>query len=168
MLLTREELWYVVVGAKPEPVTEQWKKDDSKARATMGLCIEDNQFGLVKTANSASDFWNQLKAYHEKSTVTSRVSLLKKLCSLNLAEGGDVEGHLVVLEDLFDRLANAGQELEESLRIAMILRSLPDSYGDWSRPWRVVPMLTSPCSWSNQSCLTSSSGGGNDQVNRST
>lgn len=66
-----------------------------------------------------------LKAYHEKNTVTSRV----KQYSLNLVEGGDLECYLVVLEDLFDRLSDAGQSLEESLRIAMILRSLPDSYG---------------------------------------
>lgn len=86
MLLTREELWYVVGDARPAVVTDQWTKDDRKARATIGLCIDDNQFALVKEANSAKAFWDQLRGYHEKNTVTSRVSMLKRLCSLNLAE----------------------------------------------------------------------------------
>lgn len=132
MMLTREELWYVVGTPKPEPAeaaaAAQWVKDDQKARATMGLCIDENQYSLVKAAATAKDFWEQLKSYHEKVTVTSRVSLLKKLCNLNLFEGGDLESHLFEVEELFERLHNAGQDLENSLKIAMILRSLPDSY----------------------------------------
>lgn len=129
MLLSREELWYVVSEVKPEAPTAAWKKDDQKARATIGLCIEESQYSMVKSATSAKDYWDQLRAYHEKATVTSRVSLLKKLCNLNLSESGDVEHHLIEIEGLFDRLTVAGQELQDSLRIAMILRSLPDSYG---------------------------------------
>ncbi|XP_062537717.1 uncharacterized protein LOC134206054 [Armigeres subalbatus] len=108
MMLTREELWYVIEDEKPETVSKQWTRDDKKARATIGLFIDDNQFGLVKNANSAKKFWDNLREYHEKNTVTSRVSLLKKLCSLNLQEGSDLENHLMVLDDLFDRLMNAG------------------------------------------------------------
>lgn len=63
---------------KPEPETPQLTKDDKKAKATMGLCIEDNQYSLVKTAESACGFWEQLQKYHEKVTITSRVSLLKR------------------------------------------------------------------------------------------
>lgn len=48
---------------------------------------------------------------------------------MNLSEEGDLENHLVLFKDLFDRLMNAGQQLEESLWIAMILRSLLHSYG---------------------------------------
>ncbi|XP_035893610.1 uncharacterized protein LOC118503894 [Anopheles stephensi] len=128
MLLIREELWYVIDEPKVEPVTPQWIKDDKRARATIGLCVEENQFSIVKTADSAKEFWEKLRAYHEKATVTSRVSLLKKLCNFNLAENGEMESHLMQIEELFDRLTTAGQTLDESLKIAMILRSLPESY----------------------------------------
>lgn len=40
-----------------------------------------------------------------------------------------MEEHLVELEELFDRLASAGQKMETSLKVAMIYRSLPESYG---------------------------------------
>lgn len=53
MLLTREDLFHVIDEAKPEPVTPQWTKEDKKARATIGVAIEDNQLGLIKSATSA-------------------------------------------------------------------------------------------------------------------
>ena len=125
MLMIREELWYVIDEPKVEPVTPQWIKDDKRARATIGLCVEENQFSTVKKADSAKEFWEKLREYHEKTTVTSRVSLLKKLCNLNLGENGDMDRHLMQV----DELTIAGQAMEESLKIAMILRSLPESYG---------------------------------------
>ncbi|EDM69368.1 hypothetical protein RAZWK3B_08261, partial [Roseobacter sp. AzwK-3b] len=79
---------------------------------------------IVKKADSAKESWEKLREYHEKTTVTSRVSLLKKLCNLNLGENGDMDRHLMQVDELFDRLTIAGQAMEESLKIAMILRSL--------------------------------------------
>ncbi|KXJ74708.1 hypothetical protein RP20_CCG013114 [Aedes albopictus] len=128
MLLTREELWYVIDSIKPEPETAQWTRDDRKAKATMGLCIEDSQYNLVKTAASAREFWDQLQKHHEKITVTSRVTLLRRLCNLNLREGGDLESHLFEIEALFDRMESAGHEMDTSMKIAMMLRGLPESY----------------------------------------
>lgn len=117
MLLKREELWHTIGDAKPEPVTAVWTNQDQKALATIVLFLEDGQLSLVKDAVCAKGAWDQLRDYHEKATTTSRVSLLKKVCSL------------FELENLFDRLSCAGLPLEEPMKIAMIFRSLPDSYG---------------------------------------
>lgn len=77
MLLKREDLWFVVVDAKPNPLTDAWKKADQKCVATIVLYVEDNQLNLVNNATEAQAVWNALKTYHEKATMTSRVSLLK-------------------------------------------------------------------------------------------
>ena len=130
MLLKREELWFVIGEARPATVDSAWTKADEKCLATVVLYIEDSQLNLVKDSVSAKEVWDKLKDYHQKATMTSRVSLLKKICSHNMAEGGDMEAHLLELEELFDRLACAGQAMENSLKIAMIHRSLPDSYGN--------------------------------------
>lgn len=132
MLLTRDDYWFAVEDPKPEPVTSDWRKANQKALATIVLFLEDSQMNLVKGVTTARDAWTKLKSYHEKASMTSRVSLLKRICSLNLvegrAEGPDMERHLYELDELFDRLQCAGQVLEPSLKIAMVLRSLPDSY----------------------------------------
>lgn len=70
MLLRREERWYVVESAKPEPVTDPWKKDDSKCHAIIVLYVEDSQLNLVKDCKSAKEVWDCLKQYHEKTTMT--------------------------------------------------------------------------------------------------
>lgn len=129
MLLKREDLWSVIVDTKPETVTAAaWSRSDQKCHATVVLYIEDSQLSLIKDAKSAKEVWQNLKTYHEKATVTSRVSLLKRICSLNLSESGDAEKHVAELEELFDRIVCAGQALEDPLKVAMMLRSLPDSY----------------------------------------
>lgn len=133
MLLKREEMWSTVSGNPPAAGAtaaqkEAWNKADEKALATIVLFVEDGQLNLVKDAKSSSDAWNQLKNYHEKKTMTSRVSLLRRICSLNMAEGANMEKHLLDLEDLFDRLSCAGQALESPLKVAMVYRSLPESY----------------------------------------
>lgn len=128
MFLIREDLWHVVEDAKPEPVSDAWRKADRKARATLGLCIEESQYVLIKDCDSAKAVWDVLKAYHEKSTASSQLSLLNRLCDAKVSETGDVEKHLLELDKLFERLANAGLELAEKLKIAMTLRSMPESY----------------------------------------
>lgn len=128
MFLIREDLWHVVADAKPEPVTDAWNKADRKARATLGLCIDESQYVLIKDSVSAKAVWDALKAYHEKSTASSQLSLLNRLCDAKLSENGDVEKHLLELDSLFERLVNAGLVLAEKLKIAMVLRSMPESY----------------------------------------
>ncbi|KMQ82714.1 msp domain protein [Lasius niger] len=51
MLLIKEDLWDVVIGAPPSAATEfaAWTKRDGKARAIMGLMVEDAQLVHIKT-----------------------------------------------------------------------------------------------------------------------
>uniref|UniRef100_A0A182PX86 DUF4219 domain-containing protein n=1 Tax=Anopheles epiroticus TaxID=199890 RepID=A0A182PX86_9DIPT len=106
MLLTRDDLWEVVEQDVPDEAarTAAWKAKDRKAKATIILLIEDSQLPLVKNAVCAHDVYSALKQYHQKTTRSVRVSLLKKLCATNLAENGNLEDHLRIFDDLFDRL----------------------------------------------------------------
>lgn len=97
MLMIREETWYVISEAAPNPVTDAWKKANAKARATIGFCIEDDQTGLVRSCATAKAARNSLKTYHNKC---SEVYLLKKLTLLELAEGEDMEQHLQTFSGL--------------------------------------------------------------------
>lgn len=127
-LLEKEDLWEVISVAKPEPVTAEWTNRDRKARANIGLFLDESQFKLVKNAESARGMWNALQQHHEKATMSTVVHYLNQLCSANMAENGNMEEHLNSMEDLFDKLIAAGQNLDESLQIAMIFRSVPPSY----------------------------------------
>lgn len=128
LLLMKEDLWDAISKEAPNPVTERWTTKDQKARATIGLLIEDNQLHLVRRQTTARGTWNALKAYHEKSTLSNKVSLLRKLCALKLSENGNMENHLQQMEDTIDQLASLGETLAEQLTVALFLSSLPESY----------------------------------------
>lgn len=128
MLLVRENLWKHVTEAAPEPLTDAWKDGDAKARATIVLLVDDSQHPLIRNCKTANETWEELRKHHQKTTMCTRVSYLKKLCKAEYADDNDMEGHLFRMEELFASLANAGQELEPSLKVAMVLKSMPDSF----------------------------------------
>ena len=131
LLLIREELWTVINTPKPEEAQQAqiWQKKDDKARATLGLFVEDAQIIHVRKKTTAKEVWDSLKNYHEKSTLTSKIYLLRQICELKLSEGGDMEDHIVKMENLVDNLTALGEELKDHLVVAMLLSSLPESYG---------------------------------------
>lgn len=128
LLLLKEELWDVVDKQPPENITDNWLLRDGKAKATIGLLLEDSQVIHVRNAKTAHEAWNNLKKYHEKSTLTNKVYLLKRLCRMNLPEGGDMEEHIRNMMDIVDQLVSLGETLAEHLQVAFLLCSLPESY----------------------------------------
>jgi len=129
LLLIKEDLWDVVAKEVPDPVTATWQTKDGKARATIGLLVEDNQLHLIRKQTTAKGSWQTLQKYHEKATLSSKVNLLRKLCALKLTEHGDMENHLAEMENLIDQLTSLGEQLAEHLSVAFFLSSLPESYG---------------------------------------
>lgn len=55
LLLIKEECWEVIVGQMPTPKTDAWQKKDDKARAMIGLLVEDNQLIHIREAEHAKD-----------------------------------------------------------------------------------------------------------------
>src|ERR1700733_9667699 len=129
LLLIKEDLWEVITKEIPDPVTAAWQTKDGKARATIGLLVEDNQLHLIRKQITAKGSWQALQKYHEKATLSSKVNLLRKICALKLTEFGDMENHLAEMQNLIDQLTSLGESLAEHLTVALILSSLPESYG---------------------------------------
>ena len=137
-LLVRDDLWRYIVGARPAVIEEAsgsnaaaieaWNNGDQKARATIGLLLEDSQLSLIKASKTAKQTWDALREHYEKATLTIQVSLLKDICDKRYSDGEDIERHVFEMEDLFERLSVAGQELDRNLQVAMVLRSLPESF----------------------------------------
>lgn len=129
MVLIREGLWkYVEPGTPPTTLTDAWTEGDQKALATIALAVESQQDPIIIKCETAKAAWLALKNYHHKATLTSKVTLLKAICNKNFRDGENMEQHLFEMEELFSKLDNADEKLSESLKVAMILRSLPDSF----------------------------------------
>lgn len=130
LLLMKEELWNVVSEDPPiEPRTESWAVKDGKAKATIGLLIEDQLVVHIRNCKTAKDMWECLRKQYEKPNLTNKVFLLKRLCRMNLQEGGNMEKHINEVLDIIQQLSSLGEDLAEKLQVALLLCSLPDSYG---------------------------------------
>ena len=112
-----------------EAIGAVWKSGDQKARATIGLLLEDNQLNLIKNCKTAKAAWEKLRGHYEKAILTSKVSILKSyICEKRYSDGEDIEQHIFEMEELFDRLTLTGEELSKSMQVAMVLRSLTESF----------------------------------------
>lgn len=103
LLLIMEDLWDVVINDPPDDPNAVWLKNDNKARATIGLLVDDNQLIHVRHATTAKQAWDSLKAYHEKSCLSSKIFLLKSVVNMKFQDEGNMEDHLSAILDLVDR-----------------------------------------------------------------
>lgn len=107
----------------------KWIKKDNKARAMIGLMVEDDQLVHIRNEKTALSSWKALQKYHQKHTLSNKVHLIRSICSLKLEENGDVQKHINKLTDLFQKLRDINEnELSESWEVAMLLSSLSTEY----------------------------------------
>lgn len=130
LLLQKDDLWNNV--SKEVAVDKRdaaWTKKDAEARAFIALMVEDSQLFHLKKTVTANEMWEGLKGYHEKSTLSNKVQIMRRICNMKLSEGGNLEEHLIGMIDLFEKLSALGEEkLSDTWVVAMLLSSLPTSY----------------------------------------
>lgn len=93
LLLVKEELLSLVSEPKPEVITAEWLAKYGKARAMIGLAVEDSQLVHIIRKQTAKEMWDSLKQIHEATSLSSTLHILRKLCSLRLSEEGDFLEH---------------------------------------------------------------------------
>lgn len=108
MLLIRENLWKHVTEAAPNPLTDPWKEGDARTRATIALLVDDSQHPLIRNCKTAAETWKALENHHQKTTMCTRVSVLKKLCKAEYLDDGDMESHLFRMDELFCKFGKCG------------------------------------------------------------
>lgn len=154
MFLRKEKLWTCVTNDPPEipppaaagaeaaavtaantaranatTALAQFTENDDIARATIGLCVEDEQLVHIRNAQTAKTSWLALQLYHERNTLVNKVSIMRRICGLKLNESGDMEQHITEMTNLFQKLVDLGEnQLNEQWKVAITLSSLPPSY----------------------------------------
>lgn len=128
LLLTKDKVWYVIKETPLAPVTQKWIDDDSEARTTIGLFLEDEQMEHFNGCESAKEAWEALEKHHRKSTVLATKILYKKLFRTSLSETGDAEKHVNELLAVANKLSGTDDALTDKLIASVLLSSSPDSY----------------------------------------
>lgn len=132
LMLMDEGIWDVIAEDKPAETETQklaiWSKNNQKARVRIGLLVEDNQLLHIRNVKTAKEAWEALKEYHQKSTLSTKVLLLKRICRTVLCDGGNMETHIATFSENIERLTALGLDLPDELKAALLLGSLPESF----------------------------------------
>ncbi|XP_065094777.1 uncharacterized protein LOC135715427 [Ochlerotatus camptorhynchus] len=123
LVLLKEGVRNVVDEEKPEVPNSSWIYRDGKDRALIGLSIDDGQTCYVMHAATAREMWLSLKNYHARSSLVTKINVLRKLFRMYLPEDGNMADHLAQIT----QLANMGDPLKDYWLVAIILSSLNES-----------------------------------------
>ena len=112
----------------PAVKDENWLKNDGKVRSIILFSITDAQIMHCRQASTSYDTWKALRDFHQKSSLFTKVILLKKICKATYVESTPMSEHILKMKDFFQRLVLIGEELKDSLIVAFLLNNLPESY----------------------------------------
>lgn len=131
LVLIEKDLWETITDEAPtgERALARWAKKDQKARAAIGLAVEDNQLVHVRGKRSAAETWEALREVHEKDTLVNKIHLIKRISTLRMKDDGNMENHINELSSLFQRLLDLGDtQLSDEWKVGFLLASLPQNY----------------------------------------
>src|SRR6218665_630909 len=128
MLLIREDTWTVVQGVTPGPVPDDWQRKDEKAQCTISLTVEDNQLVHICNCTSANGMWKQLQKVHERSNLSSKMYLRKKLYKMRLQDDQNMQEYISAVLRLVEQLRGVGEEVSDQQVATLLLCGLPDEY----------------------------------------
>lgn len=129
MILIKEDLWETIDEFPPDDADALpiWRKRERKARAIIGLSVEDNQLIYIRNCTTSRDTWSELCKVHEKDSLVSKVLLYKRISQKRLKEGGNLPSYINELVESFELLTNISGDVDNQWKIGMLLGSLPKS-----------------------------------------
>ena len=89
------------------------------------------------SCKTPKELWDVLGELFERKTVSNKVYSLMQLYGLRMKRGSKLQDHLQQLDELSDQLAAIGEEVTELHKVAVLLRSVQESY-----PTLVTALLT--------------------------
>jgi hypothetical protein len=129
LILVKEKLWKYTSEEKPtKDCPADWDEKSLETLSTIGLAVEDSQLVHIRNSKTAKECWDSLKRFHERSTISNKVRLMRLICSAKLMPNDDMESHITGMANLFQQLADLGEQMSELWRMSMLLSSLPESY----------------------------------------
>lgn len=106
LYLKSEKCWEVV-GERQRQANisiRRWNEMEEKANYLISVLIENSQLPFIKRTNSAKAAWDELSKHHKKSSLSTKIRLLRKLYHEVLPMDGNMEEHLSKLIAYYDEL----------------------------------------------------------------
>ncbi|XP_011313392.1 uncharacterized protein [Fopius arisanus] len=128
----RENTWETVdPGIPPTDAAPlaKWNERNQKACGTIKLLVEKGQRHHIVDKKTTKEMWVILREHNEEATLSNKVAILRQIYDLRLNEEGNAEEHLSTLCNLVNQVTALGKNFEDDDIVAIMLSSLPESYG---------------------------------------
>ena len=106
-----------------------WMLQEAIAKQQIASTIPDLLYLNIKSKTTTKEMWDALKNEFETRSKMFTIDLHKKLQEIRCTEGGDVRAHFESMTVLREDLAALGDKIDNSDYAAIILGSLPKTYG---------------------------------------
>ena len=119
--------WEFITGTA-DAEAEDYESKKQKAFYSVLQCVGQKFMPMVMSCQTPKDMWDALCQCFERRTVSNKVYTLMQLYGLRMKRGTRIQEHLRQLDELSDHLAAIGEAVSEIHKVAVLLRSVQDSY----------------------------------------
>ena len=134
MYLIKDDLFGIVDGTEVAPsstdtaAARKFELRKDKALATIVLAVEPKLLYLIGDPKDPKEVWQKLQDTFQKKSWVNKFRLKRKLYSLKLKPGDDLQVHLKSFVEIFEELAVIGDPIQDEDRVISLLASLSDDY----------------------------------------
>ena len=110
---------------------DQRRDYESKKQKAFYLILQyitQKNIPAVMKCKTPKDLWDTLCELFERKTVSNKVYTLMQLYGMRMRKGTKIQDHLRQLDEISDQLAALEAEVSELNRVAILLRSVQESY----------------------------------------
>jgi gag-polypeptide of LTR copia-type/Zinc knuckle len=130
------DVWTIVDGQEPHPsgsnnhnVVKGWVTRMELALNEIISVVGDSQLVHTRVSMDPSVVWERLASIHMSQGLGSIISMWQRFFQLKKLEGVTVQAHAASIHEHADRLTGLGDSPSETLMVAVLLLSLPESFG---------------------------------------
>lgn len=130
MLLIHDELWSYVnegIPKKSEKPAEDLARDQ-KAQAKICLLLQPQVYVHVQNATTSKDCWDNLKKAFQPCGLENRISLLRQVVNLKLANCSSMDDYISTILSLAQQLASMRAPLDDEFIGVLMLNGLHSGY----------------------------------------
>jgi hypothetical protein len=136
MRLRKLGVWSIVNGQEPRPLgsgnskaVKGWVTRMELALNEIVSGVGDSQLVHTRVSMDPSVVWERLESIYMSQGLGSIISMWQRFFQLKKSEEVTIQTHAASIREYADRLTGLGDSPSESLMVAVLLFSLPESYG---------------------------------------
>jgi hypothetical protein len=104
-----------------------WKELETRAVATILLCLGDDVIYHVMDEESSAAIWLKLESRYMSKSMTNKLYIKNRLYRMKMVEGSNLSQHINVFNQIIGDLKRHDVKFEDEDKTLMLLNQLPTS-----------------------------------------